>query len=97
MARHEDWFRIYDNSPVSDVDSRATYVKEISADGAAWERPRESTGEHLKLDMTEALIADRTVALRNGVVVIESPYPLGGLLRYTPTPRVCVIEKGVNE
>ncbi|GGU13162.1 hypothetical protein [Streptomyces violascens] len=94
MTRHEDWFRIYDSAPVSDVDIRAAYTKEISVDGAVWECPHEMTGEHLKLDMTEALIAERTVGLRNGVVVIESPYPMGGLIRYTPTAHVRASGRG---
>jgi hypothetical protein len=93
VTRHVDWFRIYDSAPVSAVDSQAAYLKETSADGVVWECPRESTGKHLKLVMTEALIAERTVGLRNGVVVIESPYPLGGLIRYTPRARD---GKGVN-
>ncbi|MBX7464942.1 hypothetical protein K1Y80_02450 [Streptomyces sp. MAG02] len=97
MARHEDWFRVYDSAPVSEVNTQAAYLKEVSFDGATWEWPRESTGQHLKLDMTEALIADRTVGLRNGVVVIESPYPMGGLIRYTPTAPGQPSGAGVNE
>ncbi|MFJ8852344.1 hypothetical protein [Streptomyces sp. NPDC102437] len=85
MARHDDWCRIYDSAPVTDIDTTTAYLKETSTDGGAtWEYPRDSTGEHLRLDMTEALIADLTIGLREGVVVIQSPHPAGGLIRYTP-------------
>ncbi|WP_326811647.1 hypothetical protein [Streptomyces scopuliridis] len=85
MARHDDWFRIYDSSPVADIDMNTAYRKDRSYDGGAtWESAPEMTGEHLRLEMTEALIADLTVGLRDGVVVIQSPHPMGGLIRYTP-------------
>ncbi|MFI5808996.1 hypothetical protein [Streptomyces sp. NPDC051561] len=85
MARHDEWLRIYDASPVADVNTGAEYLKETSDDdGTTWEYPRPSTGHHLRLDMTEALIAGCTVDYRDGVAVIQSPHPIGGLIRYTP-------------
>jgi hypothetical protein len=85
MARHDDWFRLYDSSPVANIDMSAPYRKETSDDdGDTWENPRQTTGEHLRIDMVEALVADRTVEYRDGVVVIQSPHPMGGWLRYTP-------------
>ncbi|MEE4493559.1 hypothetical protein [Streptomyces sp. BE230] len=85
MSRQTNWFRIYDSSPVSDVDPTASYRKDRSYDGGAtWEDAPEMKGEHLKLEMTEALLADLTIGIRDGVVVMQSPHPMGGLIRYTP-------------
>ncbi|MEU9568182.1 hypothetical protein AB0D16_40495 [Streptomyces sp. NPDC048161] len=85
MARHDDWLRIYDSAPVSDIDTRTAYRKERSYDGGAtWESAPEMTGEHLRIEMTETLIADLTIGIRGGVVVMQSPHPRGGLIRYTP-------------
>jgi hypothetical protein len=79
-----DWFRIYDSSPVADVELSARYRKETSDDdGRTWEFPRESTGEHLRLDMTEALVAGHSVEHGDGVATFRSPHPIGGLIRYT--------------
>lgn len=86
MARHDEWFRIHDSSPVADIDTSARYRKESSYDdGTTWENPREVNGEHLRLDMTDALIAACTVDCSDGVAVFRSPHPTGGLIRYTPT------------
>ncbi|MFJ7067508.1 hypothetical protein [Streptomyces sp. NPDC101115] len=86
MARHDEWFRLYDSSPVADVELGAPYRKEISDDhGATWECPRDTTGEHLKLDVAEALLAGLAVDVRGGTVTFLSPHPRGGLIRYTPT------------
>lgn len=86
MADHEAWLRIYDSSPAADIDSAATYRKETSDDGGTtWEYPRKSTGQHLRLDVTAALAAGLTVDHQDDATVIESPYPMGGLIRYTPT------------
>lgn len=83
--RPVEWFRIYDSSPVADVVTSASYLKESSNDGGrTWEYPRPSTGEHLRIDMTEALIAERSVEVRDGVVTIQSAHLIGGLIRYTP-------------
>ncbi|MEU1800881.1 hypothetical protein [Streptomyces sp. NPDC019937] len=82
---HAKWLGIYDSSPVADVDTKANYRKQSSYDiGDTWEPPRQSTGQHLRLDMTEALYAGCAVEVRDGVVTIQSPYPMGGLIRYTP-------------
>lgn len=86
MTRHDDWLRAHDSSPVVDIDASASYRIETSDDhGATWDFPRETTGEHVRLDMTEALVADCAVECRDGVVIIQSPYPTGGLIRFTPT------------
>ncbi|MFB7597239.1 hypothetical protein [Streptomyces sp. NPDC056160] len=79
---------MYDSSPAADVDSSAPYRKETSDDGGqTWQHPRPMTGKFLRLDMTDALVADCSVDVQDGgVVVIESPYPMGGLIRYTPAP-----------
>ncbi|MFI5864692.1 hypothetical protein [Streptomyces sp. NPDC051546] len=80
------WLRIYDKSPVSDIKASAVYLMETSDDdGRTWEYPRPSTGEFLMLDMTDALYAQCTVSDAEGVVTIQSPHPIGGLIRYTPT------------
>jgi hypothetical protein len=85
VASSAEWFRIYDSSPVADVEMTARYRKETSDDGGrTWEFPRESTGEHLRLDMTESLAAEHSVEQRDGVVTFPSPHPIGGLIRYTP-------------
>ncbi|WP_030798951.1 hypothetical protein [Streptomyces sp. NRRL S-337] len=84
MSRPAEWFRIYDSSPVADVDITATYRKETSDDdGRTWEYPRPSTGEHLRLDMSDALYAGCSVDVRDGVIILQSPHPMGGLVRYT--------------
>lgn len=89
MAKAKDpakWFGIYDSSPVADVTSTDSYRKETSDDnGRTWEHPRPSTGQFLKLDMADALYAGCSVEDTGGVVVIQSPHPIGGLIRYTPT------------
>ncbi|MGA5635058.1 hypothetical protein [Streptomyces lydicamycinicus] len=86
MAHHAEWFRIYDSSPAADVEPKANYRKETSDDGGrTWEYPRPTTGEFLRLDMTEALDAGCSVDVREGVVTLQSPHPIGGLIRYTPT------------
>lgn len=88
MAKRDPakWLRIHDRSPVADIDPTAEYCKEISDDGGTtWECPRASRGEFLQLDMTDALYADCSVEQANGVVTIQSPHPMGGLIRYTPT------------
>lgn len=80
------WFRIYDSSPVADIDLDASYCVETSDDGGkTWEYPRPSTGEHLRLDMTDALRAGCSVESSDATVIIHSPHPIGGLIRYTPT------------
>ncbi|MFD7954360.1 hypothetical protein ACFV4X_12780 [Streptomyces ardesiacus] len=89
MAKRDaaGWMRIYDSSPVADIDPSALYRKETSDDGGrTWEYPRPTTGEFLMLDMAEALYAQRSVDSCEGVVTIQSPHPIGGLIRYTPTP-----------
>lgn len=87
MSRQTDWFRIYDSPPVTDVDPDAAYRKDRSYDGGAtWEDAPEMTGEYLQLEMTEVLIAGLTIGIRDGVVVMQSPHPMGGLIRYTPAP-----------
>lgn len=84
MARYDNWLRIYDSAPVSDIDTSTAYLKENCYDGT-WQLRLDSTGEHVRIDMTEALLLGRTVDVHDdGVVVIESPYPAGGLIRYTP-------------
>lgn len=88
MAKRDSvkWLRILDRSPVADIDSAEEYCKETSDDGGrTWEFPRASRGEFLKLDMADALYADCTVEQHDGVVTIQSPHPMGGLIRYTPT------------
>ncbi|MEV3857742.1 hypothetical protein AB0J38_25880 [Streptomyces sp. NPDC050095] len=81
-----EWLRIYDRSPVADIGVSATYCMETSDDGGrTWKFPAASRGEFLKLDMAEALYAGCSVEVRGGVVTIHSPYPMGGLIRYTPT------------
>jgi hypothetical protein len=83
--RADEWFRIYDSSPVADVDMAARYRKETSDDGGrTWEFPREMTGEFLRHEMADALVAGCSVEHTDGVAVIESPHPMGGLIRYTP-------------
>lgn len=78
--------RLFDRSPVADVDSSASYCKETSDDnGRTWQFPRPMTGQFLRHDMVDALAADCAVNVRGGVVTIASPYPVGGLIRYTPT------------
>ncbi|GFH36618.1 hypothetical protein [Streptomyces pacificus] len=79
------WLRIHDLSPAADVDSTARYLKESSDDGSTWDLPRESTGVHLRHDMTEALLAGRAVEHGPSVTIIQGPYPIGGLIRYTRT------------
>lgn len=86
-GRSARFFELYDSSPASDVDMAAAYVKETSDDnGRTWEYPRPSTGEFLRLDITEALVADCAVEVEGGAVTIESPHPIGGLIRYRPAP-----------
>lgn len=88
MAKRDPtkWLRIHDRSPVADIDPSAPYRKEISDDsGRTWDQPLSSTGEFLMLDMTDALYADCSVEQAGGVVTIQSPHPIGGLIRYTPT------------
>jgi hypothetical protein len=81
---HAKWFRVYDSSPAADVDLAARYRKETSDDdGRTWEFPRQMTGEHLRLDMTEALLAGFPVEHGDGVATFRSPHPTGGLIRYT--------------
>lgn len=83
--RPVEWLRIHDSSPVADVVTRGSYRKESSNDGGrTWEFPRPSTGQHLRIEMTEALIAERSVEVRDGVVTIQHPHLIGGLIRYTP-------------
>ncbi|MFJ2702993.1 hypothetical protein ACIO3R_07310 [Streptomyces sp. NPDC087428] len=85
MSRQTDWFRIYDSAPVTDIDPAAPYRKDRSYDrGATWEDAPEMRGEHLKLEMTETLLANLTIGIRDGVVVMQNPHPMGGLIRYTP-------------
>ncbi|MCX5115489.1 hypothetical protein OOK13_45160 [Streptomyces sp. NBC_00378] len=85
MARYDEWLRIYDSAPVSDIDTSTAYRKENCYDGATWGPRLGSTGEHVRIDMTEALLLGRTVDVHDdGAVVIQSPYPAGGLIRYTP-------------
>lgn len=85
MARPDNWLRHYDSSPVTDVDPNAPYRKETSDNGATWEYARAMTGEHLKLDVADALHAGLPVEIRDDVVTFPSPHPTGGLVRYTPT------------
>ncbi|WP_309029108.1 hypothetical protein [Streptomyces alfalfae] len=77
---------LYYSSPAADVDTTARYCKETSADGRTWGQPRLMTGQFLRLDMVAALAAGCSVTYEGGVAVIESPYPMGGWIRYTPTP-----------
>ncbi|MFJ3948995.1 hypothetical protein ACIPXV_02850 [Streptomyces libani] len=79
------WFRTYDSTPVADVDTKASYRKETSDDGGrTWEYPRPTTGEHVRLFMTAALVVGRSVEVHDGVVIVQSRYPASGLVRYTP-------------
>ncbi|MFF1756147.1 hypothetical protein [Streptomyces sp. NPDC058266] len=81
-----EWLRQYDGSPVADVPANAAYRVETSDDGGAtWEYPRATTGEHLKLDVADALYGGLAVEIRDDVVTFPSPHPIGGLIRYTPT------------
>lgn len=83
--RAERYFAIYDSSPASDIDMVAEYVKETSRDGGrTWEHPRPMTGEFLRLEITDARLAECAVEVADGVATIESPHPMGGLIRYTP-------------
>ncbi|MEU9245848.1 hypothetical protein [Streptomyces sp. NPDC048385] len=84
--RSARFFEFYDSSPASDIDMQAQYVKETSYDGRTWEFPRPMTGQFLRLDMTEALCAGCSVTYEGGIAVIQSPFPMGGLIRYTPAP-----------
>jgi hypothetical protein len=79
-----DKLRLYDSSPVADVDPTARYSKETSNDGRTWEYPRLMTGEFLRHDMVDALAAGCRVEYADGVALIESPHAMGGWIRYTP-------------
>ncbi|MFE4329664.1 hypothetical protein ACFRQM_09430 [Streptomyces sp. NPDC056831] len=85
MPKPNEWLRAYDSGPVADVDPGARYRKEVSDDGGStWAYPRQSTGEHLRIDATDVLVAGCSVEYRDGSVIIQSPHPAGGLIRYTP-------------
>ncbi|MFF2650590.1 hypothetical protein [Streptomyces sp. NPDC058045] len=78
------YMRLYDSWPSSDVDPEAPYRVEDSYDGrATWTYPRQSTGQLFREDIVEALLDGCQVDYRGAVCEIESPYPLGGWIRYT--------------
>jgi len=86
VGRHSEWLRIYDSSPVADIDHSAAYCKETSDDGGrTWEFPRAMTGEQLQFDMTDALLAGCAVDHQSDLTTIQNPHPGGGLIRYTLT------------